>query len=170
VGLLATTGYSGLSGAFTISAYHDTGLSAAWLQDADFNYTGDLCPYRNSISYTGYVVVPLPTPATSTSYDGDAVNAGAYTIDTSTVFSLPAGIKGVFAMISCKWASTGDNIYLRAGETGAHGNAVIVTPFAADVRAYASGLIPCDANGDFVITIAGANTTYVVIQVYGYLI
>lgn len=119
-------------------------------------------------------LVRLNPPATSTSWDADAKdvdNNGI--IDLSTVFSLPAGIKGVFAKLSAKNTSAAGK-YSSLGADSTNAYALVVTPLStADIYiSNGPALVPCDANGDIYFktdAAHGAENT-VAIQIYGYLI
>lgn len=149
-------------GADTIKCYGDLG------------YTGDLTPARGSTTYTGYITVPLPTPATSTSWDGDAKDtADNGIIDLSSVFGLPAGIKGVFAKLSAKNTSVAGK-YSSLGADSSNPYALVVTPRDTLDIGLNNGpaFVPCDSNGDIYFKTDAANgaENIVSIQIYGYLI
>ena len=121
------------------------------------------------------VFVPLTTPLTSTSWDGDAYSTTAKTkIDLSVVFGVPAGVKAVLVRMVARdsWSSSGycqiglspnntaDSVALQAYLQGV----------ANDVYVTTSGIVPCDVNGDvyYQVTASGAGTLDVVIQIWGY--
>ena len=127
---------------------------------------------------TGYITVPLPTPATSTSFDGDAFSDTARTeIDLSAVFGLPDEIKGVFVRAGARDSgSSGQRCYVSlSGKSGTGGEAVIVdlhTGLPNDAPVQASGFVPCNASGNiyYQIEASGSGTMDIWIEVYGYII
>jgi hypothetical protein len=131
-------------------------------------YAGDLHPYRNSTTYTGYVFVPLTTALSSTSYDGnDTVNVGTTSIDTSAVFSAPVGIKAALVQMAATWAAAAEASTLSLRPLGGSVNACGVRAQTTFAQA-ATAIVPCDANGDFDVVVANANATNVVIRLWGY--
>ena len=93
------------------------------------------------------VFVPLTTPLTSTSWDGDNKGTGDRAIvDLSTVFGVPAGVKAVLMSIQ----TTGDaaNDYICFGPNSGNSFALTCRTTVASQIAHASGIVPCDANGD----------------------
>jgi len=142
-----------------------------------FLYRGDLAAYRNSTEYTGYIYVPLPTPLTSTSWDGDAYSTTATTkIDTSAVFDAPPGIKAavvrLLARDSGAFPQTGLYVTLSSGSNMAATAQMGVRPTGDDVWDENCGIVACDANGDFYVTIAasGSDTMDVWLSITGYFI
>ena len=142
----------------------------------DIKFEGALIKNDNTSEYTGYIFVPLTTPLTSTSWDGDSFSTTAKTvIDLSAVFGAPAGIKAVNVVVALKdsGSAAGDGrLILSANNT-----ANIGIPFDCNGQANDSwerefGTVPCDANGDiYYQTIAtGAGTLDIVIQIHGYFI
>ena len=116
--------------------------------------------------------VPLTTPLTSTSWDGDARSTAAATlIDLSSVFGVPAGVKAVLIRLVCRdsaaWGT--GNLYLSVSP--ADGSYVVTArPYGGDVSAEITGVCPCDANGDiyYMINASGAGTMDCWIQIWGY--
>ena len=114
--------------------------------------------------------IPLLTPLTSTSYDGnDTVAISTVTIDTSSVFSAPVGIKAASIYARATWASANTSYVLAIRSTGggAADNVALLraqTTFPQDE----SFIVPCDANGDFDIVVSGANATNVILRIWGY--
>ena len=89
----------------------------------------------------------LATPLTSTSWDGDTKGTGdRATVDLSAVFGVPAGVKAVLMSIQ----TTGDavNDYIRFGPNSGNSFALVCRTTVASQNAHASGIVPCDANGD----------------------
>ena len=118
---------------------------------------------------SGWNFVPLTTPLTSTSWDGnDTVNVGTYTIDTSATFSAPVGIKAAAIYMQATWASVNSGYTLAATYTGSSLSAVLVRSQVANIPMSTSGIVTCDANGDFDLIAANANATNVILRIWGY--
>lgn len=122
----------------------------------------------------GGLPIPLNPPATSTSWDGDAKDSGDNgIIDLSSVFGLPAGIKGVFAKLSAKNTSAAGK-YSSIGADSSNPYALVVTPRDTLDIGLNNGpaFVPCDSNGDIYFKTDAANgaENIVSIQIYGYLI
>ncbi len=140
-------------------------------------YPGNLVAYRNATEYTGYIYVPLATPLTSTSFDGDAFSDTAATkIDTSEVFDAPAGIKAavvrLIARDSGAHPQTGLHVTLSSSSKMLATPQLSVRPPGADILSENCGIVNCDANGDFYYTIkaSGAGTTDIWLSIVGYFI
>jgi hypothetical protein len=89
----------------------------------------------------------LTTPLTSTSWDGDTkTTSDRAIIDLSTVFGVPAGIKAV--MMTIQTQANAVNDYIRFGPNSTYNYALICRTEIADQITNASGIVPCDANGD----------------------
>jgi hypothetical protein len=89
----------------------------------------------------------LTSPLTSTAWDGDNKGLGdRATVDLSAVFGVPAGVKAVLMSIQ----TTGDaaNDYIRFGPNSGNNFALTCRTTVASQIAHASGIVPCDANGD----------------------
>ncbi len=124
--------------------------------------------YRNGNYYTAYPVVPLPTAATSTSWDGDAkTTADNGTLDLSAVFGLPAGIKGIMARLSVKAAAADRRASLRSANGASE--ALTARTQVANIYTHTSGFCPCDANGD-VFWDCNGDLTNVYLEITGYVI
>jgi hypothetical protein len=137
----------------------------------DHDYSGNLKPYRNSTNYTGYVFVPLTTPLTSTSFDGDdRIDTQNGVVDLSSVFSAPAGIKAIACTLSVKCGTINKQVALGPSETYYY--AIHQHTQVANQLVEISGTVPCDANGDvYFYTDAvegGAMTVYW--RIWGYYI
>ena len=119
--------------------------------------------------------VPLSTPLTSTSWDGDARSTTAKTkIDLSAVFGVPDGAKGIFVrlvardsgssagycQLSLSPNNTASSVALQAHLQGV----------ADDVYVSVNGVVPCDENGDvyYQITASGTGTLDAIIEIWGY--
>ena len=89
----------------------------------------------------------LTTPKTSTSWDGDTkTTSDRAIVDLSTVFDVPAGIKAV--LMSIQTQADAVNEYIRFGPNSTYNYALTCrTPVAGQI-AHASGIVPCDSNGD----------------------
>lgn len=143
----------------------------------DHDYSGDLKPYRNSTNYTGYVFVPLTTPLTSTSFDGDSFSdvSTCTVIDLSTAFSAPAGIKAVSVRVQARdsaSATTDDLHFSLCSSTSTDSWAVSARPskLTNDHWATASGVVPCNADGDiyYICDASGSDTLDAIIVIFGY--
>lgn len=120
------------------------------------------------------VFVPLTTPLTSTSWDGDARSTTAKTkIDLSEVFGVPAGVKAVnvyWAWQDSGSANTNCWLCLSPNSTAASGIFLGAYGQANDKRLFGSATIPCDANGDiyYQIRASGTETMDVYLEIWGY--
>ena len=120
--------------------------------------------------------VPLTTPLTSTSWDGDAYSTTAKTkIDLSSVFSAPAGIKAVCVYMYCRdsGSAASNLIYFGVNPNNTDNqNAVTVAPrgLANDYFAFQSGICPCNADGDiyYQIRASGSGTLDAWLEITGY--
>ena len=119
------------------------------------------------------VFVPLTTPKTSTSWDGDGYSTvGRTKIDLSSVFGVPDGIKAVLLSVKVRdSASQTSDTYIVLGPTNTAGNGVAVNPqYTNDRYNRVVIVVPCDSNGDiyYDITASGTGTFDVIMQVFGY--
>lgn len=128
---------------------------------------------RNGVAYDGGVFVPLTTPLTSTSWDGDAYSTTAKTlIDLSAVFGAPANIKAVALYVACRdsgSASSDTLVVLSPNNTS--GSGVAFSPMTVNDRPYRGFVVvPCNSDGDiyYQIIASGASTMDVWIQIWGY--
>ena len=122
------------------------------------------------------VFVPLATPLTSTSWDGDSVSTQAtgVLIDLSTTHNVPAGVKAV--MVRCyirdSASATTNNLYfaLSSGSTGVAQFAIRCSGLPNDYMTDVSGIVPCNADGDiyYRCTASGTDTMDVWIIITGY--
>lgn len=139
----------------------------------DLEYAGNLTPTRNSTAYTGYIYAPLTTPATSTNWDGDAKDSDNNgTIDLSSVFSLPAGIKAVVVTLHAKNLSAAGK-YCNLGPSSTYYYALSLLVHSTDNTYFAaSQTVPCDANGDIYFWTDAAHGAEcdVYIRIWGYYI
>ena len=140
----------------------------------DVAFSGDLQSYKNSTLYTGYAFVPLTTPLTSTSWDGDAYSTTAKTlIDLSAVFGAPAGVKAilVYTGVRDSGSSASDcRLVLSPNDTDGIGLQTGAAGQTNDMWSRDVLIVPCDANGDiyYQIVATGASTMDVYIQIWGY--
>ena len=110
--------------------------------------------------------VALTTPLTSTSWDGDSKGTGdRATVDLSVVFGVPAGVKAVLMSIQ----TTGDaaNDYIRFGPNAGNNFTLTCRTTVASQIAHASGIVPCDANGDVYCYTSGTVES-VYVWIWGY--
>jgi hypothetical protein len=153
---------------------HDTAIALDITGGGDVTYYGALKSAKNSTTYTGYIYIPLAANLTASAFDGDSFSDVSWTkIDTSAVFSAPAGIKAAMVRLiardSATWGTAG--LYVDVGPDGSAGS-FSVRPAGGDVFAETVGVCPCDANGDFYyrINASGSNTLDLYIQIMGYYI
>jgi hypothetical protein len=152
------------------------GAGGATIVESSLNYDGDLVATRNSADYTGYIFVPLTTPLTSTSWDGDAFSTASKTlIDLSAVFGVPAGVKAVLVECAVRDSASSGVTSFQGVILGPTNAANLGRDFACnampnDSYARAQGVIPCDANGDvyYQTTASGSGTLDVAIEIWGY--
>ena len=119
--------------------------------------------------------VPLTTPLTSTSWDGDSFSTTAKTkIDLSDVFGAPAGIKAILVRVSLRDSGSAAGnpwLLLSPNDTKNMGALCLrAAGIANDALVDESGICPCDANGDVYYQCAatGSNTLDVWLQIWGY--
>ena len=122
------------------------------------------------------VFVPLTTPLTSTSWDGDSISTQAtgVLIDLSATHGVPAGVKAV--MVRCyirdSASATTNNLYfsLSSGSTSTAQFAVRCSGLPNDYLTDVSGIVPCNADGDIYYRCAtsGTGTMDVWIVITGY--
>lgn len=142
----------------------------------DLMVEGNYISRKNSTEYTGYIFVPLTTPLTSTSWDGDSFSTTAKTvIDLSAVFGVPAGVKAILCQVTIRdSASSGGDyyIFLGANNTAAVGMITRCNKYPDDGYVTNTHIVPCDSNGDiyYQINASGASTFDVFIQIHGYFI
>lgn len=118
---------------------------------------------------------PLTTPLTSTSWDGDSFSTTAKTvIDLSAAFGVSAGIKAVLLKVSANDSdSANTNCFIGLAPNSTAGSySLVCKPYGTpnDGVVHASGIVPCDANGDiyYQVVASGAGTLDVTIQIWGY--
>ena len=137
-------------------------------------YVGALKPYKNAIEYTAYAFVPLTTPLTSASWDGDSRSSSPKTlIDLSAVFGAPTGIKAVLLSVQVRdsTSSTGDAfIIFSDDDTAGEGIVVGCNGIRNDAWAYNQAIVPCNATGDiyYQTVSTGVLTLDIVVKIIGY--
>lgn len=140
----------------------------------DIGYYGNLISRKNSTTYTGYIFVPLTTPLTSTSWDGDSFSTTAKTkIDLSSVFSVPAGVKAVLCNCAIRDSASAANeiiLLLSPNNTANQGLYIGAGGLANDKYGRGALTVPCDSNGDiyYQIYASGAGTADVWLEIWGY--
>lgn len=108
----------------------------------------------------------LTTPLTSTSWDGDTKSIGDRAIvDLSTVFGVPAGVKAV--LMSIQTQASAANQYIRFGPNSAYSYDLTCRTQVAGQIMHASGIVPCDANGDVYCNPSGTVES-VYVWIWGY--
>lgn len=153
----------------TVTIGGDT-LSGTAISEEKYSYS--TCPsgYTNRVSST---FVPLTVPLTSTSWDGDSYSTIApTTIDLSSVFGVPAGVKAVLVRVTIRDSGSATNdVSVSLGPAGLTG-ALTVRCSGLPNDSYTNGCltVPCDTNGDihYTVTASGANTMDVTLQIWGY--
>lgn len=107
------------------------------------------------------------TPLISTSWDGDTkTTADRAIVDLSAVFSVPAGVRAVLMSIQTGGDAAGD--YVQFGPDSTNKTTVTCRTQVAGQRANASGIVPCDANGDIYCYPSGT-VEDVNVWIWGYL-
>lgn len=123
--------------------------------------------------YQGYIYVPLTTPLTSTSWDGDAYasQATGTQIDLSAVFGVPAGVKAVLVRLEC-WdsGSAANAVYVALGPSTSYAYQVINRPPGGDLKRSVMEVCNCDANGDiwYRIGASSGSSMKILIEIWGY--
>ncbi|MFP4344259.1 MAG: hypothetical protein ACLFU8_06175 [Anaerolineales bacterium] len=140
----------------------------------DIHYEGDLRPVRGGTTYTSYTFVPLTTPLTHTSFDGDAfsdVGTATKIENTSWSSAIPANAVALLIDISCvdsgSWGTNG--LYFRVGPSSSYPYAFIVRPKGGNVYEAGMSVVPC-TNGDlwYQVNASGTNTLTVFMKCWGY--
>jgi hypothetical protein len=164
-----------------VDVYSKTNINLMAVDNLQFNSTTFLDNTFNATfnslyinGYRTYTFVPLDTPLTSTSFDGDAFSTvGTSTlIDLSAVFGVPAGVKAVLADVSIRdSAAWGAGEYrLDLGPSSTYYYAFRAACYGGDLLGRGQGVVPCDANGDVYYRTAasGAGTLDVTVRIWGY--
>ena len=120
------------------------------------------------------VFVPLTTPLTSTSWDGDSFSTTAKTkIDLSAVFGVPAGVKAVLVKVALRDSGSAAASCLFQLSGISSGTNYSLTAQASPINdryAYFNGIVPCDANGDiyYMATASDSGTMDIYLEIWGY--
>jgi len=138
-------------------------------QSGNHDYQGDLKPYRNAVTYTGYVFVPLTTSRVATDWDGDAkadASDGVINLQAAAPagFALPVEIKAIAFSLYVKAATVGLSCAI-ATSGSVYG--VQVYAVVANQWNCGGGVVACDANGDVYFTALG-DLTGVILNILGY--
>jgi hypothetical protein len=143
--------------------------------DGILNAINNLTKRIGRLEVQGYgQFIPLTTPLTSTSWDGDSFSTTAKTkIDLSAVFGAPAGIKAVLCnAVVADLASATNSVFLilSPNDTSSSG---IYFRFGGITNSYYHSqtmVIPCDVNGDiyYQTSASGASQMYIYLEIWGY--
>jgi len=148
--------------------------SASGAGAGDLAYSGSLKSYKNSTTYTAYAYVPLSSPLTSTSWDGDAFSdTSATQLDLNAVFGLPANVKAVsirmFGRDSAAWGT--NNLFFAVGPSNTYVAACVLRNYGGDIFTETSGAV-CPTDGQsrvyYQIDASGAGTFDLWLQITGY--
>lgn len=168
------TGDETIAGTKTFSSFPVTPSSAPTTdyQVANKDYVDDIVAAN---------FVARNTPYTSTSYDEDSFSTTSKTkIDLSATFSsidygsVPGGIKAILVTMQARdsASASGNCWFALAPNDTANSWALMVKPYdrVNDTYEIASGIVPCDANGDvyYQCTATGKDTLDVIIEIWGY--
>jgi len=144
---------------------------------SNIGYEGKLRSYKNSTFYDVYGTVPLATPLTSTSWDGDAKSTTAKTsLYLPDIFSTPIGVRGVFVTVRVRDSGSATNdTYMLLAPNNTAGSGIRFSCKGApnDEWVDRTAFIPCGPTGNYIyyqIAASGASTFDVVIEIWGYLI
>ena len=118
----------------------------------------------------------LTTPLTSTAWDGDAYSTTLKTkIDLSSVFSVPAGVKAVLVQLIARdsGSAASTTIFFGVSPNDVDASCPVIAVgrgLPNDTLVYATGVCPCDANGDiyYQIVASGVGTMDCYIRIWGY--
>jgi hypothetical protein len=143
----------------------------------DINYAGDIKPSRSSTSYTGSVFVPLTTPYTNTSFDGDSfsdVSSNTKIENTSWSTTIPASATAVLLKVQVRdsgSAGTSGLYFAVNGSSSVSTFTVLADPSGKDNDdwIYETAVCPCN-NGDlwYRCNASGAGTMEVYLEIWGY--
>lgn len=118
--------------------------------------------------------VPLSSPLTSTSWDGDSFSTTAKTLlDLAGNFGTPRGIKAALIRVTLRDSgSAGNDCYLILSPNGTAGQGIAVrcSGIANDFYHNQTVVVPCTADGDvyYQIAASGSGTLDVTLQVWGW--
>ena len=127
----------------TITGGSDYSLANATISGQAYSYAA--APQDFPLGTSTFV--PLTTPLTSTSWDGDTkTTADRAIVDLSAVFGVPANVKAV--LMSIQTQADAVNEYIRFGPNSTYNYALTCRTSVAGQIAHATGVVPCDSNGD----------------------
>lgn len=118
--------------------------------------------------------VPLTTPLTSTSWDGDSFSTTDKTlIDLSAVYGVPAGIKAALFSVTIRDSGSGSNdcIFLLSNNDGDNWQGMALSASSPNDRyTRASIVMPCTDDGDiyYRINASGSGTMDIFMSIWGY--
>jgi hypothetical protein len=137
--------------------------------NGNIQYAGSLQSYKNSTAYTAYAYVPLTTPLTSTSWDGDAKGvADSGALNLVTVFGLPANVAAVHCRAVVRTTGAVSAIkYFAVGNNTSYYSLVARTTLS-NYYAEVNGNVPM--NGNNVYVLFGDTVENVRLEIYGYFI
>ncbi len=118
--------------------------------------------------------IPLGSPLTSASWDGDAYSTSSKTkLDLSAVFGVPEGIRAALVNAAIRDSGSAGSecwIALSPNNTANEGLWLGCAGLANDKYARGVLTVPCDENGDiyYQVQASGAGTMDIWLQVWGY--
>lgn len=135
----------------------------------------DVSVQREGVTYDAGIFVPLSTPLTSTSFDGDGFSTtGKTLIDLSVAFGAPAGIKAILCRVGIQDASASSFsawFGLSPNDTADSLTSFLkIYGLVDDAIYYENVVVPCNADGDvyYQCRASGAGTLDVTLQIWGY--
>jgi len=146
----------------TITGGSDYTLADATISGQAYSYAAS--PQGFPLGTSAFV--PLTTPLTSTSWDGDTkTTADRGVVDLSAVFGVPAGVKAVLMTIQTQ----GDvvNEYIRFGPSSTYNYTLACRTLVANTINIVTGIVPCDSNGDVYCYTSGT-IEEVWVRIWGY--
>lgn len=109
----------------------------------------------------------LSTKATSAYYNGDNFSTGTSTIDLSTRFGLPAGIKAINATLIVSSNGNAVTDYVWLGPSASPGdNQLKSQTHHGNNQVYESGIVKCSASGDIFMTVNASTTVRIWIEIW----
>ena len=127
-----------------------TGVTVANAAISNFYYTH--AANATGMSFGTSTFIPLTSPLTSTSWDGDSFSTTSKTlIDLSEVFGVPAGVKAVNIKVSMRDSDSADGssgIVFGPNATAWEGRGAQVSGIRNDAIMDFDLTVPCDVNGD----------------------
>ena len=156
----------------TITGGSDYSLANATISGQAYSYAA--APQNFPLGTSTFV--PLTTPLTSTSWDGDAYSTTAKTlIDLSSVFGVPAGVKAVDIRIQA-WDSgsaAATSCWFGVSPNNTNLSVMVVArcqSLANNTRGEGRGICACNSDGDIYYqnSATGENSQKVELQIWGY--